>query len=483
MRSIRSFLLVWLVGGAALILAVAGTLAFVSIARALEARYDRNLTDRVQGFASILFQVGDEVEFQFSGELMPEYEREELPSYFQLWFAGGELLERSDSLGKGDLSLAFEPGPEPAHWTAPLPDGRPGRYVVQQLEIHHVFPEQGPDRPEARNVVVVVARGREELVAAERDLLALCAVSGIVVLALIAGLSWIAVNRGLAPAGRLAAALHATRVERLPDRLEVGPLPRELAPMAETANELIGRVRVALERERRTSADIAHELRTPISELLTVSEVALRGASDEPTTRRALATVRDVAWRMGRSVATLLKLARLDVGSETFARDPIDLGALVAECLRSLNGLAAERALDVMTRIDPGELVTGDEEVMRIVVANLLSNALYYTPEGGRVDLRLERARGVWRFEVENEAPGLAEADLGALTEPFWRKERARTDRGRSGLGLALSRALTEKAGLRLDFELEGEMFRATLSGREGRAATSRAARPEPQCS
>jgi signal transduction histidine kinase len=235
--------------------------------------------------------------------------------------------------------------------------------------------------------------------------------------------------------------------------------------MAEKADALLRRLDTAFARERRTTADIAHELRTPISEMLIVSEVALRDGRDADGLRRALATVRDVASRMGRSVSTLLKLARLDMGAETFDRADVDLGRIVRELLRSLSAVERERGLRLDNRIEVSERVEADADVLRIVVSNLLSNALHYSPPHGRVECRLERRPEQWRFVVENAAADLRAEDLSALTEAFWRKDRSRSDSDRSGLGLALSRALAEKAGMELAFELENATLRSILTG------------------
>lgn len=468
MKSIRSYLLSRLLGGTALVLAAAGFAVYLVVTRSLETQFDRNLTDRVQGFASILFQVEDEVEFEFSDQLMPEYERGERAAYFELWFEDGRLIEGSNSLQGRDLVVPGTPSEQPLHWSADLPDGRRGRFVAQLLEVHHVYPEEGPDRPTAARVLVVVARGREELRAAQRTVLLNCAAGALVLIGLIAFLSWRAVRRGLEPANRLAAILDAIEVERLPERLEVGELPVELAPVADKTDALIRRVDTALERERRTSADIAHELRTPISELITASEVALRNGLDVEGARRTLGTMHDVAWRMGRSVSTLLKLARLEMGAETFERKSVDLGGIVREHLRSLASVERAAALRVTNLVAPGALVEGDQDVLRIVVSNLLSNAFTYSPPRGAVECRLEHSPGGWRFLVENEARDLAPADLERLSQPFWRKDGARADRDRSGLGLALSCALAERTGLALSFELEERSFQAVLSGPAG---------------
>ena len=466
MRSIKSYLLSRLVGGAALVLALAGGAMYVVMTRAIEAQFDRNLTDRVQGFASILFQTGDDVEFEFSEQIMPDYGRTERPAYFELWFADGRLLERSDSLAGLDLVLASEPENVPTHWTAPLPDGRTGRYVSQLIEVHHVYPEEGPDRPKAARVLVVVARGTEELVAAELEVLLYCAASFALLIGLIAVSSWMAVERGLEPAKRLAAKLDAVEVEHLPAHLDVGELPQELVPVAAKTDLLIRRVDTALARERRTTADIAHELRTPISELLTVAEVALRDGQDPEGSRRALGTIRDVAARMGRSVATLLELARLEMGASRLERVPVDVGTMMGELLRSLSGAARARSLEVANSVAAGERVESDREVLRIILSNLLGNALRYAAPASTVACRCERSESGWRLVIENQTDELQPADLRSLSEPFWRKDHARADREHSGLGLALSRALADKAGLALAFELEGRTFRAVLAPR-----------------
>ncbi|MFN0244520.1 MAG: ATP-binding protein [Planctomycetota bacterium] len=464
MKSIRSYLLSRLLGGSAVVLTGAAIVVYLVVTRSLEAQFDRNLHDRMLGLASVLFQVEDRVEFEFSDQLMPEYQRAELPAYFELTFDDGRLLEGSDSLHGAHLARVADVTEGPAFWTAPLPDGRTGRFVAELVEVHHVYPEEGPKRPQAAKVNVVVARGVEELLAARGTVLAGVVAVSLTVLALLGFLSWTAVTRGLEPADRLATALDRVRVDRLPKSLHVGPLPSELVPMAEKANSLIARVDTALERERRTSADIAHELRNPISELLTVSEVALRDEDDVPSTRRALGTVRDIAWRMGGRVSTLLKLARLEMGAEGFDCAAVDLGALVQELGRSLSALQHERGLRFDDRVAAGDTVEGDADVLRIVVSNLLSNALYYAPRKSTVECRLERSGGEWRFVVENEAADLVPDDLRFLSEPFWRKDRARADGNRSGLGLALSRALAEQSGMDLSFALENGMFRATLA-------------------
>jgi hypothetical protein len=144
-KSIRSFLLRRLLGGTALVLVAARIAVSFVVTRSLEAQFDRNLADRVQGFASILFQEGDRLEFEFSEQLMPEYARAQARTTSS-WARPRPAFERSDSLGEGSLAVPWtgRSSGEPTWWSAPLPDGRDGRYVGRVVEIHHVYPEEAP---------------------------------------------------------------------------------------------------------------------------------------------------------------------------------------------------------------------------------------------------------------------------------------------------------------------------------------------------
>jgi signal transduction histidine kinase len=461
--SIQRRLVLWLLCGSALVLALGGVSVYVLVTRSLEAEFDRGLEERVRGLASLLFQQADHVEFEFSQELMPEYGPGVDAAFFELWI-GSELLERSDSAADHALERPPSFTSSPVLWSGALPDGRNGRYVARRVEVHHVYPELGPDRPRAAQVDIVIGRGTEPLDRAERSVLAQCTLGALVLLALLAGTSLHAVRRGLQPARTLAAALGELDVERLPERLSVGEQPRELAPIVETSNALIARIDAALRRERRTTADIAHELRTPISEILTLSEVALRNGQSDAG-RESLRRVRDAARRMGGSVTTLLKLARIEMGAESFAFGEQSLAELVRQALLHTAQLAREKRLDVRVDVPAAARAWNDPDVLRIVVGNLIDNAVTYAPAEDLVRVVAEGTPTRWSIAVENSAPALGAADLEHLKQPFWRKDAARSDGDRSGLGLALSSALAERAGLTLAFDLERGRLRATLLG------------------
>ena len=465
--SIRGTLLRRLLVGGTAVLLLAGAVVFGVVRNSLAEQFDANLEDRLKGLASLLFQQGEVLMFEFSGELMPEYEREALASYFHLRFEDGRDIERSDSLAGRDIEPP-SPGAddEALFWDLDLPDGRPGRAVVRTVEVHHVYPEEGPDRPQVARVSIAIARGIEERTAAERTVLIGVVATILVLLALLSFITLRAVRRGLAPAERLARTLADLDPDRLPERVAFGGVPAELLPVARTTDALVGRLDEALRRERRTTANIAHELRTPISEMVTVSEVALHEEEDPDGKQEAIETVRGIAWRMGRTVSTLLKLARLESHAVDGIAETVDLAELVRAVHKgaTLARVGEAPVVELHLPPDPADAsVTGDPEALSIVVSNLLENALHHAPRDTTVHVHVERDARGHALRIENAALDVKESDLAHFEEPFWRKDLARSDRDRSGLGLALARAVAERSGLELGFTLEGGAVVARL--------------------
>ena len=467
-RSIRGLLLTRLLSRTAVILALAGLAVFLVVRRSLAAQFDRNLHDRLQGLASLLFQEGEVLAFEFSDELMPEYAPGESPAFFELRFEDGRPIERSESLGEGTLAAPEPMGGSEVLWSFTGPDGRRLRAIADVVEVHHVYPEEGPDRPQAARVVIVVARGVEDLVAAERVVLAACLLTAGGLLLLLGLVTVRAVSRGLEPANRLAMTLKKLDVDRLPEDLEFGPLPAELQPVGETTEELIRRLKKALQRERRTTANIAHELRTPISELVTVSEVALHEEEDPETQREAIGTVRAVAWRMGRVVSSLLKLARLESEAMPTIREQVDLCELVRAVHQGLTLAQGDSTPQVIfelpDRDDAHSEVLVDPDALAIVVTNLLENAMHYGSPGRPVIVALESSPGEVRLDIKNRADGVSQSDLARFREPLWRKDGARSEQDHSGLGLALAQVVAAKSGWALEFNLTDGQVVATLT-------------------
>jgi signal transduction histidine kinase len=213
--------------------------------------------------------------------------------------------------------------------------------------------------------------------------------------------------------------------------------------------------------ERRTAANIAHELRTPVSELLVLSEVALHCAEDPGHALDALRQVRDVGRDMRRLIGTLLELARLESGQIPLEPEPVELSPLVQDCWEALAHDARAKGLAFELR-GARPTVVADRCALGILCANLLGNAVEHAPAGARVECVLTNGPAT-SVIISNPALDLSPEDLDKLTEPFWRASAAREDRGHAGLGLALARRLAELLQVQLTFALEDGLFRAQL--------------------
>lgn len=237
--------------------------------------------------------------------------------------------------------------------------------------------------------------------------------------------------------------------------------PDELTPVIERLNELLERVGAAVARERRVNADIAHELRTPLAGLRSQLEFALQGQSDATELREAGTASLAIAIQMQELTENLLTLSRLDAGQVALRVAPLNPGDLVATCWSALEDRAEARGLALRDAIDPELELESDAAKLRVVISNLLGNAVAHAPSGGEIDVTWDDGALV----VTNDAGGLDPERAAQATEPFWRGDAARTDTGlHCGLGLSIAQRLCAALG--------GELTVAVVDGRfEARAA------------
>lgn len=258
-----------------------------------------------------------------------------------------------------------------------------------------------------------------------------------------------AVTRALAPLQQVrgeigqrgARSLHALNARELPD---------EVAPLVETLNELLARLDTALTAQRRFVADAAHELRTPLTAIRIQAQIAQR--SPQPDERqKALNKLVAGVERAGHLVSQLLQMARLEPEAARAVPTPVRLDGLVKTVVGAFSAQAEARAIDLgITEATPVE-IAGQPESLRVMLDNLVDNALRYTPSGGRVDLALVRQEGRAVLTVSDNGPGIPAPEREKVFDRFYRL--AGSDIPGSGLGLAIVReiAAQHQADIRLE--------------------------------
>ena len=270
---------------------------------------------------------------------------------------------------------------------------------------------------------------------------------------------WLVVYAALRPMTQLVRALSAQDERNLAE-LSPRRVPRELLPLIQSMNGLLRRMRGAFDSQRRFVADAAHELRTPVTAVKLQIE-NLRGKVDRNAAEE-LQELEAGVERMHRVVRQLLQLARQEGAPEEGPEQSLDIGTVAKDSVRSFVPLAETRAVDlgmgevqaVSARLDPNQL--------RIVLDNLVDNAVRYTPPGGRVDVSVREAEGMVVIDVSDTGPGIPSDDLEKVFSRFYRV-RATGAEG-SGLGLAIARAAAERC--RSSIELCNRPASAGLTAR-----------------
>ena len=228
-----------------------------------------------------------------------------------------------------------------------------------------------------------------------------------------------------------------------PTRIDVERVAAEFVGVATTLNGAFDRLEQALARERHLTADASHELRTPVTTLVAETQWALGGRRSAEEYRGSLEVCARQGRRLKDRVESLLTLARLESGTLPSAMTPMQLRPLVEETVAELDPLARQHRVGVTVEGDA--TVRADRVQMRILLANLVSNAIRYNRAGGEVRVALSHADGRMRLRVSDTGVGLDPAVAPRAFERFWRADPSRSARdGGSGLGLAITSAIVE---------------------------------------
>jgi two-component system sensor histidine kinase TctE len=263
-------------------------------------------------------------------------------------------------------------------------------------------------------------------------------------LVLLAGLvTIIGLQRGLAPVLRLRDAVRDRGRNQL-DPLQPDMVQSELRPLVHALNDHMERVQNQMAAQRRFVSNAAHQLRTPLALISTQASVAAR-ESDSGGRDEALQALRGSTRQVTRLASQLLTLSRAEHGSRRPRSDRIDLSAIARQILESHAEEALRRNLDLGLEAEEPVFIEGDGTMLREMMVNLVDNALRYTQSGGTVTVGISKRDDDAVLTVEDNGPGIPEAERGQVFERFYRIMG--TEQEGSGLGLAIVREVVDSAG------------------------------------
>jgi len=470
MRSIRVSLLVGSLVGTLGLLFVVSAVLYRGAAAILERQLDESLADRARTFAAVVKKTPEGIEFEQEDVDMPEFTTEEGRGYLELWVEGDSVLYRSPNLRGHDLAPVASGAidhPE-FRWTR---TPKHTRMRVVDLHTHAVVDpedwdevgEPAPPAPPIRFVAAIEATDVDAFLSRLRRLISILGAASGLLLSVILG---VVVRRSLRPLDDLAGEIGKLSGTDLSTRVRLKSTPKEMVPVVDQLNQLLARLDEAFERERTFSADIAHELRTPLAGLRSTVDVAMSRPRDESASRETFAELLAIIRRLQNMVETLLYLGRLESGHVNIERVGVDLGEFTGMTWQSFEDAARHSLLTVIRELPPGIVVMADPVLLEVAVRNLLDNAISYTDQGGTVRLETlhNGTHGVLR--VSNTGSKAAAEVVDELTRRFTRLDPARHTSGEHfGLGLALVSRIADALDGTLEISsTEGGEFVATLS-------------------
>ncbi len=367
--------------------------------------------------------------------------------------AGGVLLADINPRGER-YPVPPKAGPAPGRdaiigWTAQ--GGIPGRVVASSARLG------------ATPVTVVVARAYAERTAMfaryRADILAACAVGAL----LAAALAALMLRRGLRPLRQVAAHAALVKPGTLAQRLDIGAAPAELRPLIDAFNAMLQRLQDGYARLSGFSADLAHEFRTPVTNMIGQSQVALGQGRSREEYESLLASNIEELERLARMIESMLFLARAGQEEVVLARQPLEALDELERVADFFEGMAEERGLRL--RCSGEGRFAADPALVRRALANLVSNAVRHADAGSTVRLHAEARPGLQELSVTNAGAEIGLGHLNHLFDRFYRADSARSDaEGSTGLGLSIVSAIMNLHGGKATVQSQGRETRFILA-------------------
>lgn len=285
-------------------------------------------------------------------------------------------------------------------------------------------------------------------------------------------------RRGIRPVQEISRTAELTGSRNLKARIDPAGYPVELAALAQTFNAMLDRLEDAFGRLSRFSADIAHELRTPVNNIRGEVEVTLTRGRSVDEYREALASCLEESGRLSELIEALLFLARAESPGAHLVREPVNVSDELERVREYYEAPAADAGVALSVEAERGIVAEVDRVLLQRAVANVVENAINHTPKNGSVRLSAALVDGSVRIQVADTGAGIPPFDLPHVLDRFYRADSARSSRGgHMGLGLAIVKAVADLHGGSVEIASElgrGTQFRLTFPSHAPASAAPR---------
>lgn len=496
MKSIRRHILFASGLTSAVLLTGLGVFIYFLVSHSLDRQFRMVLTSRL-GAVVAAMDVGHQgrINLDSPDDAFGNGRAAAFPRYVEVWNAQGQPVFKSREMAQYSLTFVRPIGGQISFHNARLHEDL---HVGQALALVHLessehdqqhgehhdgdvasHPILGSDqrassKTSGKTYVVGVAHSLESLNDTKTILAGSLALGCGGAVLVSAALLVLIVSRGLAPVRLISQRIEAVGISDMSDRLTTTGVPVELSPIVQRLNELLTRVHNAFTREKQLTADIAHELRTPIAGLRTTLELADKRTRSPAEYQTCVQSCLSVTLQMQVMVENLLTLSRLEGNQFNFSGGRIRVDRLVTELLEAFSADIAARNLNIIHPNLTECWLSAPPGAVRMVIQNLLDNAISYTDDGGQVEIEVAPAAGgVW-LRTANTGSRVAAQDSERVFDRFWRGDEARTQSGlHAGLGLAIVKRVLDAIGgsVRVVSEMNGwfrvEVYFKDMAGHE----------------
>jgi len=458
-RSVRLRLALWYAAATALVLIAFAWFVYEVIEHRLAAEIDRQLRidfDLVEAQLSIDNE--EHVQWNVRGSHGDEgFAR--MSAWFEVWSENKELLLRHWPVPEANIKDA-----------PPAPHGSTLKFATVELERGlFVRMMERPGRVQGQSVIIRVFRDETEMRRSLREIVEVSLLGFPLAGALAAIGGYLVATRSLAPLDAMARQARRITSESLSKRLPNLNPNDELGRLATVFNETLTRLEASFAELQRFTSDASHELRSPLTALRAVGEVALRDGNDPAMLRETIGSMLEEAQRLTDLVDSLLTLARMDATKADAMCEEVNIAALLEEIRDQFEVLAAEKRQTFAVTTDHNVVVQTDRTLLRLALVNLVHNAIQHSPSSSKVTLAAARRPGGVDISVSDSGHGIAPEYHEKIFEPFFRvdKARSRSGGGGVGLGLAIAKRAIERNGGRIIVESDldrGSVFRIELT-------------------
>ena len=451
-HNVRVRLTLWYVAAMVVVLTVYAMVVFAFVNRSVSATFDGRLRGDFQ-WASAMVEQTPEGSITWYEDITEE------GFWLRVWSPDGELLyqnaeaARSPVLESRELALrADESIADVPHPLAPV------RVLTRRGQIG--------------GTPVTIQVGRSEVAMREElEQLALILALGLPLAVAVAGLGgYTLARRALLPVERMADRARLITAERLSDRLPVENRDDEMGRLAVVFNETLGRLEASFEQMRRFTADVSHQLRTPLTALRSVGEVGLREHRDDAAYRTIIGSMLEEADRLASLVDRLLTLSRAETRQARLSTDEFDVREMADEVASHLEVLAEEQGQSIEVEHVGAPQAYADRFVVRQALINLVDNAIKFSPRGGLIRIHVAETAEEAIVDVIDSGKGIEPSARDRIFDRFYRAADSATTG--AGLGLSIAKGAVEATGGRLT------LAASSAGGSTFRIALPRAIRP-----